>query len=105
MHIGKHVSNIKKGIVTHNVSKHFSLCHNRAPTHLKFWGAERVKKHWRGGNFMRQLSRREWYWIYKTKVPVPLGLNFEFDLNCLYLIVIVLSTILYIIYIPDDGHG
>lgn len=81
VHIGKHVNNIKKGLVTHNVSKHFRLCHNRDPRVLKVWDIERVK-HWRGGNFIRQLSRRKPYWIYETKVSVPLGLNVEFDLNC-----------------------
>lgn len=36
----------------------------------------------RGGNFIRQLSRHESYWVYETKVAVPTALNFSFDLNC-----------------------
>lgn len=80
--VGEHVNNIKRGLRTHNVSKHFRLFHNRSPAGLKFWGIEKVTKHWRGGNFIRQLSRRESFWVFETKVGVPLGLNVEFDLNC-----------------------
>lgn len=42
--IGEHVNTIKKGLVTHNVSKNFHLCHNRDQRGLKFWGVERDKK-------------------------------------------------------------
>lgn len=80
--IGEHVTNIKKGLVTHNVSKHFKLFHNRNPVGLQFWAIEKVKNHWRGGNFIRHLSQRESFWVYELKVGVPLGLNVEFDLNC-----------------------
>lgn len=46
--IGEHVNNIKKGLITHNVSKHFRLFHFRNPVKLKFWGVEKVTNHWRG---------------------------------------------------------
>lgn len=71
-----------RGLKTHYVSKHFRLCHNRDPKKLQFWDIEKVTKHWRGGNFIRQLSRRESLWIHETRVTVPRGLNVEFDLNC-----------------------
>lgn len=80
--VGEHINNIKKGLVTHNVSRHFRNHHNRNPRGLQFWGLEKVTKHWRGGHFIRQLSRRESFWIYETKVLTPLGLNVDFDLNC-----------------------
>ena len=80
--VGEHISNIKRGIRSHSVSKHFRQCHQRNPKGLKFWGIEKVTKHWRGGHYIRQLSRRESYWIYETKVSSPAGLNVEFDLNC-----------------------
>lgn len=80
--IGEHITNIKKGLDSHNVSKHFKLCHKRNPTKLKFWGVEKVTPHWRGGNFIRQLSCRESFWVYELRVGVPTGLNVEFDLNC-----------------------
>lgn len=80
--IAEHVNNIKKGLKTHNVSKHFRNFHNRDPRCLKFWGLERVNKHWRGGKFIHQLSQHESFWIYETQVLVPGGLNVDFDLNC-----------------------
>ena len=80
--VGEHISNIRRGIRNHSVSKHFRECHHRDPKDLKFWGIEKVSKHWRGGHYIRQLSRRESFWIYETKVTSPAGLNVEFDLNC-----------------------
>lgn len=80
--IAEHVNNIKRGLITHNVSKHFRICHDRNPRCLKFEGIEKVNPHWRGGNFIRQLSQRESMWIHETQVMVPKGLNVEFDLNC-----------------------
>lgn len=80
--LAEHVNNIKKGLKTHNVSKHFKLFHQQNPKSVKFWGIERVTKHWRGGNFIRQLSKRESYWIHETRVLCPDGLNVDFDINC-----------------------
>lgn len=59
--LGVHVNNIKKGLKKHNVSRHFKLP-NRDSRDLKFWCIEKVKGHWRGGNFIRELSHRESYW-------------------------------------------
>lgn len=79
VHIAEHFNNIKKGLRTHNFSKHFRNFHNRDP---KFWGLERVNKHWRGGNFIRHLSQRESFWIHETQVLAQGGSNVKFDLNC-----------------------
>lgn len=76
------MNNIKKGVDTHSVPKHFKLKHNQDPSSLSFWGVEKVKPHWRGGNFRRFLSRRETVWIYETRVLHPGGLNVDIDLNC-----------------------
>lgn len=80
--IGEHISNIKRGVTNHTVSRHFKIHHHKSPRDLKFWGIEKVTRHWRGGHFIRQLSRRESSWIYECKVLAPLGLNADFDLNC-----------------------
>lgn len=80
--LGEHVNNIKKGLKSHNVSKYFKLVHGQNPRGLKFWGIEKVIKHWRGGSFLRQLSCREAHWIHETKVLVLGGLNVECDINC-----------------------
>lgn len=64
----KHVYNIRKRFLKYSVSKHFKIHHDREPKGLQFWGIEKVKKHWRGGNFITQLSRNESWWIYNTKV-------------------------------------
>lgn len=79
--VGEYANNIQKGLGSHSVSKHFRTCHNRDPRCLKFWAIEKVNKHWRGVNFIRQLSKREYFWIYETKVLSPFGLNVEFDLK------------------------
>lgn len=79
--IAEHVNNIKRGLKSH-VSKHFRIFHNKDLKCLQFWGLEKINKHWRGGNYIKQLSQRESLWIYDTKVAVPKGLNVEFDLNC-----------------------
>lgn len=79
VHVGDHINNIKKGLKTHSVSRHFN---HSDPKHLKFWGLENVSRHWQGGNYICQLSRRESFWICETKVMMPAGLNVEFDLNC-----------------------
>lgn len=78
--IAEHVNNIKRGLKTQNVSKHFRIFHNRDPRCLKFWGLEKVNKHWRGRNYIRQLIQHESLWI--LEILVPRGLNVEFDLNC-----------------------
>lgn len=75
------MNNIKKGLKTHNVLRHFRLCHNRDPSGLRFWGIGKVKKHWKGGKVIRHLSHRESYWIYETMVGVPGGLNVDFDIK------------------------
>lgn len=74
---------LKRGDISHNVSKHFKMVHKKNPSSLKFWRIAHVHKHWRGGNYIRQLSRRESYWVFETQVLFPRGLNIEFDLNCL----------------------
>ena len=82
MRVDEHVRNIKKGFINHNVSRHFKLVHPKHPKSLQFWGIERVTNHWRGGNLIRQLSKRESYWIHETEVLAPGGLNIDFDINC-----------------------
>ena len=66
--IGEHISNIKQDKGNRSVSKHFRECHQKDPS----------------GLYIRQLSRRESFWIYETKVSSPSGLNVEFDLNCFF---------------------
>lgn len=64
------------------MSRHFKELHNKNRKGLRFWEVEKVKSHWRGGNFVRHLSQRESFWIHETKVMVPRDLNVDFDLNC-----------------------
>ena len=80
--VGEHVNNIKNGFRYHSVSRHFKQYHNKNPKCLKFWGLEKVNRHWRGGNYTRHISQRESFWIFEAKVLTPEGLNVDFDLNC-----------------------
>lgn len=80
--IREHIYNIKKRITTHNLSAHFLKEHGADPGGLKFWGIEKSWTHWRGSNKLRELSKRQSFWIYKLETLEPKGLNVEFDLNC-----------------------
>lgn len=46
--VGEHSINIKKGLKTHSVSRHFRMCHHRDPKGLKFWGIKKVSTLERG---------------------------------------------------------
>lgn len=80
--IREHIYNIKKKLVSHNLSSHFLTCHDSDPKGLNFWGIAKLETHWRGSNNLRELSKMESYWIYKLETLEPHGLNVEFDLNC-----------------------
>lgn len=99
--------NIKRGLRTHNVPKHFRNLHNRDPKCLRFWGLERVNKHWRGGNFIRHLSQRESFWIHETQVLVPGRVKRWIRLELFY--IVKSSGCLSILYVPGymwrDGRS
>lgn len=80
--IREHVYNIKKGIVTHNLSAHYKAVHNSNPSSISFMGIEQVTEDWRGTNLVREISKRETYWIYDMDTLSPKGLNIEIDINC-----------------------
>ena len=80
--INEHVANIIKGYPEHSVSKHFDLYHNRDPSLLKFYGIDRITKHWRGTDLTKAVSQNETQWIHRLRTMRPLGLNIELDLNC-----------------------
>lgn len=44
-------------------------------------GDREGRKTFEGWRYIRQMSRRKSYWIYKAKVLPPNGLNIDFDLN------------------------
>ncbi|XP_075438932.1 uncharacterized protein LOC142481350 [Ascaphus truei] len=76
----EHLGNIRRKLMTHSVSKHFALHHQGDPSGLEFRGIEVVPPHWRGGDRLTSLSRKETFWIYKLKSLVPTGLNVEIDI-------------------------
>lgn len=80
--IREHVYNIKRKLLSHNLSAHYATHHKGDPRHLNFWAVEKIRGHWRGSNKIRELSRRESFWIYTLSTLEPGGLNVEFDLNC-----------------------
>lgn len=61
---------------------HFKIHHNQYPIGLTFWGVDHVKVSWRGSNRVRELSKRETYWIFLLDTLSPKGLNVELDINC-----------------------
>eukprot|EP00079_Xenopus_tropicalis_P035384 XP_017949155.1 PREDICTED: uncharacterized protein LOC108647467 isoform X1 [Xenopus tropicalis] len=79
--LGEHIGNIKKGLETHSVSKHFKLAHNQNPKGLICYGIEIIEPNWRGGDIVRNTLRRESWWIYKLKTLNPLGLNIDYNLR------------------------
>lgn len=82
VHIKEHVQNILKSFDKHSVSKHFSLVHNKDPSHLKLWGIEPYMRHWHGSHKVRTLSQLESKWIFLMETLTLQGLNTEFDLYC-----------------------
>lgn len=80
--IEEHVRHIRNGSDKHNLYVHFKRMHNQSTAGMKFWGIEVPKRHWRGSNFIREISKRESWWIYQLESLVPGGLNREFDLRC-----------------------
>lgn len=81
--LGEHVNNIKKGLKTHNVSKHFKLVHGQNPRGLSFWGIERVNKHWRGGAtpYVNLVAGNP-IGFTRPRFSLRGGLNVDFDVNC-----------------------
>lgn len=78
----EHINNIRKGFPSHNLSKHYDLCHNRDPKGTTFIGFDLFSPHWRGSNSVREISKRETHWIYNLRSQVPFGLNVDLDINC-----------------------
>ncbi|MEE6521975.1 hypothetical protein FKM82_020351 [Ascaphus truei] len=76
----EHLSNIRRGVLTHSVSKHFALFHNSSTKGLKFTGIENVLQHWRGRSRDIDLSKREMFWIHKLNTLIPHGLNADFEI-------------------------
>lgn len=75
---------VKPQSVTKKEKRIYSLGHRKDIYRFRdFWGLEKVTKHRRGGNYIRQISQHESFWIYETKVLAPLSINTEFDLNYL----------------------
>lgn len=79
--ISEHIRNIKKQVMGHSVSNHFSVCQKGCPEGLSFCIVEQVKNKWRGGNIERELAQKEMFWAYTLKTFAPQGLNIELDLN------------------------
>ena len=46
-----------------------------------FFGVEKVRPNPRGGNLIKQLLRREAFWIYELNTIEPYGLNETQDLS------------------------
>lgn len=80
--IEEHVRCIHKGSDKHSLYVHFKRAHNQSTTGMQFWGIEAPKRHWRGSNFIREISKRESWWIHQLGSLVPGGLNRDFDLRC-----------------------
>lgn len=78
----EHGRHIRNGSEKHNLYVHFKRIHNQSTAGIKFWGIEAPKRHWRGSNFIREISKRESWWIHQLGSLVPGGLNREFDLKC-----------------------
>lgn len=69
----EHVRNIKKEFNKHFLSVHFRDVHNKSTEGMRFWGIEAPKRHWRGSNFVRDVSKRESWWIHQLGSLSPGG--------------------------------
>lgn len=57
--IAEQVHNISIGFKDHNVSLHYKQHHEQDPSSLSFWGIDHIKPSWKGGNIVRELSKKE----------------------------------------------
>lgn len=78
----EHIYNVKKGVLTHSLSAHYAEKHHSDPSSMIFCGIDVIKKHWRGNNLIRELSKLETSWIFHLNTSHPFGLNIELDINC-----------------------
>lgn len=78
----EHINNIKKGFRQHSLSNYFRIHHNKNPASLKFFGIDKIEKHWWGTNLRTAVSQNETKWIYQLGTMTPKGLNVELDINC-----------------------
>lgn len=78
----EHVRNIRKGFEKHFLSIHFRDVHNKSTAGMQFWAIEPTKRHWRGSNYEREISKHESWWMHQLSSLAPGGLNTEFDLKC-----------------------
>lgn len=77
--IAEHVGNIKKGYEKHSLSSHFKTTHSQDPTGLTFTALEKVENDWRGGDYIKKMSRIESKYIFEFNTLIPLGLNAEME--------------------------
>lgn len=78
--ISEHMENITKGYELHTVSKHFKEHHNSELSLLTFTAFERIKRHWRGGNHIENMSSVESRRIFEFDTMIPMGLNAEMEI-------------------------
>ena len=77
VHIGEHLSNIRRGFIGHSVSSHFRHFHHQDTSLLQVIAIEKFVPHWRGNNLKRHISRHETRWIFDLQCYNPLELNVE----------------------------
>lgn len=61
----EHIRNIRKGFEKHHLLVHFRDVHNQNTARMQFWGIEAPKRHWSGSNYIREISKKESWWIYQ----------------------------------------
>lgn len=69
----EHVRNIRQGYDKYHLSIHFRDKQIENPEGMQFWGTEAPKHHWRGSNFVREISKRESWWIHQLGSLWPGG--------------------------------
>lgn len=70
----EHVRNIRKGFDKHFLSVHFRDAH-KSTDGMQFWGIEAPKHHSRGSNYVRDINKRESWWIHQLGSLTPGGVE------------------------------
>lgn len=81
LRIAEHKAAIRNNNMEYAIARHYKERNHGSASTLKFLGIERVMPSPRGGDIIKQLLKREAYWIHKLNTVEPHGLNEKQDLS------------------------
>lgn len=81
LRIAEHKASIRNNNMEYAIARHYRDRNHGSASTLRFVGIERVMPNPRGGDIIKQLLKREAYWIHTLNTVEPYGLNEKQDLS------------------------